>query len=66
MSELTSKSPDNEIPLTDSDILDSEKLAEVYDVVSDDFLVVNDLIPKMLSSEVELVEEIGSYIVKRH
>ena len=64
MSELTSKSPDNEIPLMDSDILDSEKLAEVYDVVSNDFLEVNDLIPKMLSSEVELVEEIGSYIVK--
>jgi len=64
MSELSSKSPDNEIPLMDSDILDSEKLAEVYDVVNDDFLVVNDLIPKMLSSEVELVEEIGSYIVK--
>ena len=64
MSELTSKSPDNEVPLIKVNSLESEKLADIYDAVNDDFAVVNNLIPKMLSSEVELVEEIGSYIVK--
>ena len=64
MSELTSKSPDNEVSLIKANSLESEKLADIYDVVNDDFVVVNNLIPQMLSSEVELVEEIGSYIVK--
>lgn len=64
MSELTSKSPDDDILLTRTDDIDSNKLTGVYDAVSKDFLVVNELIPKLLSSEVDLVEEIGRYIVE--
>ena len=64
MSELTSKSPDDDISLIRTDNIDSNKLTGVYDVVSNDFLVVNELIPKLLSSEVDLVEEIGRYIVE--
>ena len=64
MSELTSKSPDDDILLTRTDDIDSNKLIGVYDAVSNDFQVVNELIPKLLSSEVDLVEEIGRYIVE--
>ena len=59
MSELTSKSPDDDILLRRTEDIDSNKLTGVYDAVSNDFLVVNELIPKLLSSEVDLVEEIG-------
>ena len=64
MSELTSKSPDDDILLTRTDDIDSKKLTGVYEAVTNDFLVVNELIPKLLSSEVDLVEEIGRYIVE--
>lgn len=39
-------------------------LAPVYALVADDFAAVNALIPSQLTSDVELVEEIGHYIVE--
>ena len=39
-------------------------LQPVYELVQSDFAAVNALIPKQLSSAVELVEEIGAYIVE--
>lgn len=39
-------------------------LGSVYDLVADDFSAVNRLIPAQLTSDVELVEEIGQYIVE--
>ena len=38
-------------------------LADIFDLVRDDFRRVNLLIPRQLSSGIELVEEIGHYIV---
>jgi len=38
-------------------------LAEVYGLVADDFAAVNALIPRQLTSDVAMVEEIGRYIV---
>ena len=38
-------------------------LEEIFALVADDFALVNDLIPKQLSSGVDMVEEIGRYIV---
>ena len=38
-------------------------MRQVYDLVSDDFAAVNALIPRQLTSDVNLVEEIGRYIV---
>ncbi len=40
-----------------------DALRPVYELVQDDFAAVNDLIPNQLTSEVGLVEEIGTYIV---
>jgi octaprenyl-diphosphate synthase len=39
-------------------------LAPVYELVRDDFRAVNKLIPNQLTSDVNLVEEIGHYIVE--
>ncbi|MEJ2089193.1 MAG: polyprenyl synthetase family protein [Gammaproteobacteria bacterium] len=39
-------------------------LEPVYDLVADDFAAANQLIPRMLTSDVGLVEEIGQYIVQ--
>ncbi len=39
-------------------------LSGIYELVADDFAAVNALIPRQLTSDVELVEEIGSYIVE--
>ena len=39
-------------------------LDTIFDLVADDFARVNELIPKQLSSGVEMVEEIGRYIVE--
>ncbi len=39
-------------------------LESVYDLVADDFAAVNQLIPRQLTSDVDLVEEIGQYIVE--
>ncbi|MEZ5558232.1 MAG: polyprenyl synthetase family protein [Pseudomonadales bacterium] len=39
-------------------------LAPVYELVADDFRAVNALIPRQLTSDVALVEEIGRYIVE--
>jgi octaprenyl-diphosphate synthase len=39
-------------------------LESVYDLVADDFSAVNRLIPAQLTSDVDLVEEIGQYIVE--
>lgn len=39
-------------------------LESVYDLVADDFSAVNSLIPNQLTSDVDLVEEIGQYIVE--
>ena len=64
MSELTSKSPDDDISLIRTDNIDSNKLTGVYAVGRNPVLGVNELIPKLLSSEVDLVEEIGRYIVE--
>ncbi len=41
-----------------------DALQPVYKLVSDDFKAVNTLIPQQLTSDVELVEEIGRYIVE--
>lgn len=42
----------------------SVALAPIFDLVSEDFAAVNRLIPKQLTSDVEMVEEIGRYIVE--
>lgn len=39
-------------------------LSAVYELVADDFNAVNSLIPQQLSSDVELVEQIGHYIIE--
>ena len=39
-------------------------LTDVYGLVADDFQAVNSLIPRQLTSDVNLVEEIGQYIVE--
>jgi octaprenyl-diphosphate synthase len=39
-------------------------LEPVYDLVAEDFAAANQLIPRMLTSDVALVEEIGQYIVE--
>ncbi len=41
----------------------NDALTPVYDLARDDFAEVNRLIPHQLTSDVELVEEIGRYIV---
>ncbi len=46
-------------PSTSIDALES-----VYGLVAEDFAAVNRLIPRKLTSDVELVEEIGQYIVE--
>jgi octaprenyl-diphosphate synthase len=38
-------------------------LAPVYDLVAHEFAAVNELIPRQLTSDVRLVEEIGRYII---
>jgi len=43
---------------------DHGPLAPIYALVADDFAAVNALIPSQLTSDVELVEEIGHYIVE--
>ncbi len=48
--------PESELPLL--------ALETVYDLVADDFTAVNQLIPRQLTSDVDLVEEIGQYIVE--
>ena len=40
-----------------------EALADVYALVAEDFAAVNELIPKQLTSEVAMVEQIGHHIV---
>lgn len=40
-----------------------DELAAIYALVAEDFAAVNRLIPRQLTSDVQLVEEIGEYIV---
>ena len=40
------------------------RFAAMADVVRDDFAALNDLIPRLLASDVDLVEEIGRYVVE--
>ena len=40
------------------------RFAAMADVVRDDFAALNDLIPRLLTSDVDLVEEIGRYVVE--
>ncbi len=40
------------------------ELQRLFDLVSDDFTAVNTLIPRQLTSDVDLVESIGHYIVE--
>lgn len=49
---------------TKSAVTIDEKLDSIYSVVDQDFAKMNALIPKELSSDVELVEEIGRYLVE--
>ncbi len=49
---------------TTSTIAVREGLGGIYQLVADDFAAVNELIPRQLTSDVELVEEIGRYIVE--
>lgn len=55
-----------ETAIAPSDIQESPLVAldPVYRLVADDFAAVNRLIPLKLTSDVELVEEIGQYIVE--
>ena len=39
-------------------------LADIYRLVASDFQLVNELIPRRLTSDVAMVEEIGRYIVE--
>ena len=41
-----------------------DALQPVYELVASDFKAVNALIPQQLTSDVDLVEEIGTYIVE--
>jgi len=40
------------------------ELARIFELVSQDFAAVNELIPRQLTSDVDLVESIGRYIVE--
>lgn len=40
------------------------ELARIFELVADDFAAVNELIPRQLTSDVDLVESIGRYIVE--
>jgi octaprenyl-diphosphate synthase len=51
------------VPPADSASADASVRA-VYDLVADDFRAVNALIPRQLTSDVQLVEQIGHYIVE--
>ena len=42
----------------------ADALQPIYELVADDFAAVNRLIPAQLTSDVDLVEEIGQYIVE--
>ena len=64
MSLNSSPSPTNSAATLSSGTSSDEKLNAVYTVVNENFAEMNALIPNELSSEVELVEEIGSYIVE--
>lgn len=57
----------NTSPDTSPDISANAKdneLQRLFDLVSDDFAAVNSLIPRQLTSDVDLVESIGRYIVE--
>ncbi|MEE4361513.1 MAG: polyprenyl synthetase family protein [Pseudomonadales bacterium] len=54
---MTANPADNALPRPVPDL-------PFYDVVLGDFAAVNDFIPRQLTSDVDLVEEIGSYIVQ--
>ena len=43
---------------------DSNPLSDVYQLVEKEFAAVNHLIPRKISSDVAMVEEIGQYIVE--
>ena len=43
---------------------DSNSLSDVYQLVEKEFAAVNHLIPRKISSDVAMVEEIGQYIVE--
>lgn len=46
------------------DATDASPLTAVYELVRDDFAAANHLIPRLLTSDVHLVEEIGKHIVE--
>jgi octaprenyl-diphosphate synthase len=54
----------HELPAISRKAANIEALKPVYALVSKDFQAVNALIPSQLTSDVALVEEIGSYIVE--
>ena len=64
MSQTSSPSLTNSDESLSSGPSTDEKLNAVYAVVNQKFAEMNALIPNELSSEVELVEEIGRYIVE--
>ena len=64
MSLNSSPSPTKSATTLSSGTSSDEKLNAVYTVVNENFAEMNALIPNELSSEVELVEEIGRYIVE--
>ena len=64
MSQISSPSLTNSDETLSSGSSTDEKLNAVYAVVNQNFAEMNALIPNELSSEVELVEEIGRYIVE--
>src|SRR5262245_64177741 len=50
-------------PLTDSGDRSTPDIKAVYALVAEDFAAVNALIPQRLTSDVDLVEEIGRHII---
>ncbi|MEZ7817780.1 MAG: octaprenyl-diphosphate synthase [Candidatus Azotimanducaceae bacterium] len=50
--------------ITKEESSDSNPLAQVYQLVAEEFAAVNHLIPRKLSSDVAMVEEISKYIVE--
>ena len=66
----TKQNPSTETPASNSTNIVSKKAADitelssVYALVEQDFAAVNRLIPNKLTSDVNLVEEIGHYIVQ--
>lgn len=60
---LLSSSDENPTEQSKTDSSSSSELDHIYSIVQDELIEMNQFIPRQLSSDVELVEEIGRYII---